>query len=408
MQIDKEYEEAIRFFLDTSLKIPENTEDTLEELVLNIAKPFTSYIKKASKEKENYLFDTPVYGWWNVTSACNFRCIHCLYNDTEYASKNDLSHEQSMNLIDELVNDFGVVQMLLTGGEIFTRSDIMDIIRKFKENNVVLKLLTNASLLKDSQISELAELLNPYTDMITISLDGATNETFKKIRQTDTFEKIKSNIKKLVEHNINVSTACTVNTVNYNEVLDTYKLSANLGVKYFSAGKIIVHNESHTNLAVPDRDLFLLHKKLMQNEVKGTKMFPLFHSPMDILNKEECRKILEEEKYQGLLNKYRQKVLSRTCHCHDRFAIQSDGRIYLCLSAAAEDVEALGSYKEKSLLEVWENRKNNKLFQPRVIENMVCNKCRYNKYCNSGCVVKSYLRTKDINSPQIPCQGWQH
>ena len=81
--------------------------------------------------KFDFLFSKPVYAWWDLTSACNFRCIHCLYNDTEYASKNDLTTERASLLVDELI-EAGVVYVVLSGGEIFMRPDLLDIVKKLK------------------------------------------------------------------------------------------------------------------------------------------------------------------------------------------------------------------------------------------------------------------------------------
>ena len=86
----------------------------------------------------------------------------------------------------------------------------MEIIQKFKANNVAVKLLTNAALITDEQIEELSRLLNPYTDVMQISLDAATKETYKKIRRTELFDKVVSNIDKLVKKGIRVTLGCTV------------------------------------------------------------------------------------------------------------------------------------------------------------------------------------------------------
>ena len=172
--IDEEYANAIRFYLDKTFYSSKKPESA-ESVDLNLIRPFSNYIK--SLAPDDFLFSTPLFAWWDLTSACNFRCIHCLYNDTEYSAQNDLTTSEAMNLADSLINDFRIAGILLTGGEIFLRKDTMDIIRKFKENNISVKMATNAALLNDRQIDCLAEMLNPYIDGMQISLDGATHET---------------------------------------------------------------------------------------------------------------------------------------------------------------------------------------------------------------------------------------
>lgn len=402
MKIDKEYDKYIRFYLDSLLDRPVLKKD-FQIYPTGPNKKYVTYMQKLTGN-EDYLLTYPISAIWNLTSACNFRCVHCLYNDTEYLSDNDLSPQQAMKLSDELINDFGIVYVLLTGGEIFLRKDLMDLIRKFKSNNVAIKLLTNASLITDEQIDELSELFNPYTDSMQISLDGATNETFKKIRRTDSFGKITENIRKLCDKKINVTVVCTVNTINYNEVIDTYKLSDQLGVYGFLASILEYHNESHSKLMVPTRDLFKLYYELAKCETSKTPGLSInFFSPIDILNIPEVRTIIEEERYQNLIKTQFSEAKPWACQHHDKIAIQSDGTLYLCMEALTSNLAPLGNYKKNSLLEIWENRYENMLFQPRKIENMACNKCSYNKFCNSGCMVKAYMRTKNLNTPSIKC-----
>lgn len=398
--INNNYEKNIRFYLDTIFK-NKNSLERVRDYEDNPSKNFIEYIKQASGDV-NYKFASPMSVFWNLSSACNFRCIHCLYNDTEYANKNDLTTERASLLADELI-EAGVVYVVLSGGEIFMRPDLLDIVKKFKSNNVAVRLLTNASLLDDKIIDELAEVFDPYVDAVSVSLDGATNETFKKIRQTESFEKIVANIKKMTQRNIKVSVVCTVNSVNYSEVVDIYRLSKDLGVYNVIVGKVVCYNDSHESLTLSNEDLFELYYKLSNSKSEKTLLEINFWSPIELLNIPEVAEIIDEEYYNSQIKTGYTEVLSRNCQCHDRLAIDADGTVYLCLEAIAQKIAPLGSLKNTSLNDIWENRNNNILFCQRHIEDMVCDKCKYNVFCNSGCMVKAYSRTKDCNTPQIPC-----
>ena len=397
---DENTEKYVRFYLD-SLLTPEEKIADKGIYPVNPAKKFVTYVQECSGE-DDYLFSYPMSIFWNVTSACNFRCVHCLYNNTEYDSTNDLSESEAESLAEELI-DKGLTYAVLTGGEIFTRPDIMNIIHKFKSNNVALRLLTNASLIRDEQIKELAQIFNPYTDSVDISLDGATDKTFKIIRNTDSFKCIIENIKKLTENNIKVTTVCTANKINYSEVPEIYNLSQELGVYSFICGNTVEYNTSHEGLSLTNAELFKLYYDLEKNKtINGTNLSVNFWSVPELLNLDEVIKIINEEHYQNIIQKNYTKNITRNCNFHDKLAIQSDGTMYLCQEAMFNKIAPLGNYKESSFEEIWKNRLNNELFQPRKIEKMVCNECRYQKYCNSGCMVKAYLSSGTINSPQIP------
>ena len=60
--IDKEYANAIRFYLDNTFfnsKQPESA----ESVDLNLIRPFSNYIK--SLAPEGSLFSTPLFAWWD-------------------------------------------------------------------------------------------------------------------------------------------------------------------------------------------------------------------------------------------------------------------------------------------------------------------------------------------------------
>lgn len=398
MVIDKEYERAIRSYLDKNLETSAGIRD-VAVFELNVIRPFLNDILMS--QGDSYKFSTPVYAWWDLTSACNFRCVHCLYNDSEYSDNTDLSEKQSMKLADELINDFGLVEIMLTGGEIFLKPYLIKLVKKFKENNCAVRLMTNAALINDKQIEELAKLLNPYTDVVQVSLDGACKETFKKIRRTDLFDKIVLNIEKMVEKGLKIVIACTVNSINYYEIEEIYKLVDSIGVEAFVAGRMLYHNESHAPLMVSNKDLMLLAERLNRLEGKTLLVSGLF-SKIDLLNIPEVEHILQEEKYRTLWDK-NSKPLSRQCHHNDRISIKSDGKIHLCLDTNCPE-SCLGDYKKNSLLEIWENRENNLFFQPRDISKTGCAGCKYNKICNSGCMAVAYKRSKSINTPEIECK----
>lgn len=396
--VDIEYQNAIRAYLDKNIIVANDNID-FDAFELNIIRPFIKDV--ISNLGDDFTFTTPLYAWWDLTSACNFRCVHCLYNDTNYSNEHDLNEFEALKLADELINDFKIVQIMLTGGEVFLKPYLIKLVRKFKQNRISVRIMTNAALITDKHIEELAELLNPYTDVIQVSLDGANSKTFEAIRRTNQFEKIISNIQKMTNKGLKVIVACTVNSINYNEIEEIYKLVNDIGVEAFVAGRMIYHNESHANLMVSTKDLLLLTNRLLN--LKGqTLLVPGLFTKIDLLNNPDIELILQEEKYRKIWDKNCQP-LSRTCHHHDRISIKSDGKFHLCLETNCP-TSCLGDYKKESLLEIWENRFKNLFFKKRDIEEMGCNDCKYNKICNSGCMAIAHKNHGSINSPEINCK----
>lgn len=90
--------------------------------------------------KENH---TLMYATIELLTLCNWRCKHCyLPSHDDYG----LSLQQITSIFKEL-RELNTFELTLTGGEIFIRKDIMDILKIARSLGFNLQLFTNVSLL---------------------------------------------------------------------------------------------------------------------------------------------------------------------------------------------------------------------------------------------------------------------
>jgi len=61
---------------------------------------------------------------WNLTQACNLRCIHCYARAVSETGEKDLDTEQALKVLDDLAG-FGVPVVLFSGGEPLVRKDLV-------------------------------------------------------------------------------------------------------------------------------------------------------------------------------------------------------------------------------------------------------------------------------------------
>jgi MoaA/NifB/PqqE/SkfB family radical SAM enzyme len=76
----------------------------------------------------------PYYSVWELTMACNMRCLHC----GSYAGKpreDELSQERALQLVDELT-ELGLKRITLSGGEPLLRPGWEEIAKKLIDNGV--------------------------------------------------------------------------------------------------------------------------------------------------------------------------------------------------------------------------------------------------------------------------------
>ena len=115
-----------------------------------------------------------------LTSFCNLRCKMCYYNFFE----NKTREYMSMELVDQIVKEAKQLRTesiwLGAYSEALLHPHMVEILRKFAEvESEDYWLLTNGTLLS-KEISE--TLVDIPLTWLSVSLDAATQETYKKVR----------------------------------------------------------------------------------------------------------------------------------------------------------------------------------------------------------------------------------
>ena len=160
-----------------------------------------------------------------VTERCNSRCVTCDFwkNGVE-----ELSLERARELADGF-QELGTEAVLLTGGEVLFHPRWDDIASTFRSRGLALWLLT-AGLSLEREADRVAELC----ERVTVSLDGATRETYRAIRGVDAFQTVLDGIEALVARDTWVSLRCTVQRANYFEMPELVRLARRSRVREIS------------------------------------------------------------------------------------------------------------------------------------------------------------------------------
>lgn len=197
---------------------------------------------------------------WELTGRCNLKCRHCFASVYPEARKvsTELTTEEALAIIRQF-NDLPVAKVMLTGGEVFVRNDIISIIQTIRETGkqLVIDITTNALLVTESMIDEL--LMN-NVDELSISLDG-TEEVYHKVRGANTdFNRLLKNIRMLVRKGISVDGIMVLNKLTYEGIDKTVELAASLGLSSFTIANLEVlphSNFDYESLKLSNSDLAL-------------------------------------------------------------------------------------------------------------------------------------------------------
>ncbi|HOJ52758.1 MAG TPA: radical SAM protein [Syntrophales bacterium] len=120
----------------------------------------------------------PGHPVWEVTGACNLRCIHC-HATSGQAEGDELSTEEGKRLIDMLAEEDEFRTLVFTGGEPLVRPDIFELLAHAKKAGLKNIIATNGTLIDEEMAFKLKEngvVCN------AISLDAASPAIHDKIR----------------------------------------------------------------------------------------------------------------------------------------------------------------------------------------------------------------------------------
>ncbi|MGN0679296.1 MAG: radical SAM protein, partial [Oscillospiraceae bacterium] len=178
-----------------------------------------------------------------VTPRCNFSCVHCYLRDHHQSPQ--LSYNEIIDIID-ILYEKGVLFITFTGGEIFARSDFMDIYMYAKRKGFIIELFTNASLIS----SEIIDVLKTYPPLLVdVSLYGASEETYQKVTGVKgMFERVVGVCRQMKNVGIRVALKSPMITLTESEYNDMEALAADIGIPFRASFEIIptIDNDSAT------------------------------------------------------------------------------------------------------------------------------------------------------------------
>jgi AdoMet-dependent heme synthase len=90
----------------------------------------------------------------DITYRCNERCVHCYLDHHDHG---EMTSSEILRLIDEMA-DAGVLTLTLSGGEIFLRKDLFEIVEHARRLTFCVKLKTNALLIGAREAARLRDL----------------------------------------------------------------------------------------------------------------------------------------------------------------------------------------------------------------------------------------------------------
>lgn len=317
----------------------------------------------------------PAFVEVEVTTRCNLSCLHC-----HLSPKLKPAREYPLSTWIDFISSLRgkVVALIVTGGEPLLRKDLPLILRAAKQVGLVVKLLTNGTLLM-KRIEELKEVLDPYIDIIQVSLDGG-KKGHEALRGRGTYEIVLDSIRKASKY-FQVEVSFTLNKVNESEALIAYKEVSKYGASAFHISITRPVGRCRV-VTVNFSTYFKILEKLHEAEMKwGVPVYPKLNSNISL-----------------------DSILKSHYTCPAGISglyIAWNGDAYLC--PILRGYLGLGNVFRNGLSRVWKNTGRIRKILWRNLKKTKCLNCRYLGICRGGCPGHSYIVYRTANAPDPLC-----
>jgi radical SAM protein len=123
---------------------------------------------------------TPFTVIWEVTRACDLRCVHCRASAQPFRHPLELSTNEGYALLDE-IRALGSPVFVITGGDPLKRDDLFDLIAYGAQRGLAVSVTPSGTgLLAATAVQRMAD---HGVKRIALSLDGADAPTHDQLRQ---------------------------------------------------------------------------------------------------------------------------------------------------------------------------------------------------------------------------------
>jgi SynChlorMet cassette radical SAM/SPASM protein ScmE len=173
-----------------------------------------------------------------LTGKCNLSCLYCFYANN-MQKKHDLKTDDWLSIIKELGN-LTARRVTLSGGEVFTRSDIFDIIDGIIDNRMRYSILSNGTLITKDLLKKFDQGKRRLRlDFVQISIDGSNADIHNLSRPPNSFSNAINGLRLLLKAKLPTTVRVTLNPNNINNIEEiAHLLLDDIGVPNFSTNEV--------------------------------------------------------------------------------------------------------------------------------------------------------------------------
>ncbi|WP_307150018.1 TIGR04053 family radical SAM/SPASM domain-containing protein [Robertmurraya andreesenii] len=160
--------------------------------------------------------ENPFIAIWEVTRACQLKCVHCRADAQTKPDPRELTHEEGLQLIDQIY-EMNNPMLVFTGGDCMMREDLFDLAEYAVKKGMRVSMTPSATANVTKERMERAK--NVGLSRWGFSLDGPTPEIHDHFRGTPgSFELTLEKIKYLNELDMPLQINTVISRYNYDHL----------------------------------------------------------------------------------------------------------------------------------------------------------------------------------------------
>ena len=168
----------------------------------------------------------PLSVHFDLTYRCNERCVHCYLDHDDHG---ELTTAECLKVLDDLARS-GTLFLTFSGGEIFLRRDLYEILAAARHLHFDISLKSNALLVTAERAARLREFAVRRVQISVYSDVPAIHDAITKV--PGSLERTLAAIPVLLEHGLPVKLACPLMRENLAGYRGVMALAEKLGVPY--------------------------------------------------------------------------------------------------------------------------------------------------------------------------------
>jgi radical SAM protein with 4Fe4S-binding SPASM domain len=308
----------------------------------------------------------------DLTYRCNERCVHCYLDHEDHG---ELTTSEILDLLDQMA-EAGVFFLNLSGGEIFMRRDLFEIIEHARKRQFSVKLKTNGVMVKKTKAERLAAL---GIEDVQISVYSHKPEVHDEITKLPgSFRRTVEGARLLREAGIKVTFANVLMTHNEKDYRGVQDLAAGMGIGYSVDATI-------TPMMDGDRSILALN-------IDPARLQEIFHDPSllgekaETFNATPSGPMPEADAYETL-----------PCSAgHNACYVSPYGEVYPCVQFPY----LTGNIREQKFIDIWKHSPQMQEVRAiRIADLEGCSSCVHGGSC-SRCPGLAYLEG-NMRGPSI-------